>query len=303
MKQIKLGNTDLEVSEVCLGADGFGSKLPRELAFQVLDRFRDGGGNFIDTANIYVRDFDAGYSKSERILGEYLKSRGKDSLIIATKGAHPNPKTMHTSRISRDEISRDIDESLDSLGLEVLDFYWLHRDNPEMPIGEIIELMEDFVRDGKIRYYGGSNYSVDRVSEGTRYAAEHNLHGFSAISNMWSPAVQNAGHPLSADDTLVCFDDSRLDVFRGSSVAFVPYNSTAKGWFAKRAAGIRNERLDSVFDNETNLALLSKLETTAQNEEISVQTALLRHIRKYPVQIVPVTSVSKIEQFDDLLSV
>lgn len=303
MKQIKLGNTDLEVSEICLGADGFGSKLPRELALQVLDRFREGGGNFIDTANIYVRDFAAGYSLSERILGEYLRSRGKNSLIIATKGAHPNPKTMHTPRISRDEISRDIDESLDSLGLEVLDFYWLHRDNPEMPIGEIIELMEDFVRDGKIRYYGGSNYSVDRVSEGMRYAAEKGLRGFSAISNMWSPAVQNAGHPLSADDTLVCFDDKKLDVFRGSSVAFVPYNSTAKGWFAKRAAGIRNERLDGVFDNETNLALLSKLETAAQNEGISVQTALLRHIRRYPVQIVPVTSVSKIEQLDDLLSI
>ena len=157
MKQIKLGNTDLEVSEICLGADGFGSKLPRELAFQVLDRFREGGGNFIDTANIYVRDFAAGYSISERILGEYLRSRGKNSLIIATKGAHPNPKTMHTPRISHDELSRDIDESLDSLGLEVLDFYWLHRDNPEMPIGEIIELMEGFVREGKIRYYGGSN--------------------------------------------------------------------------------------------------------------------------------------------------
>ena len=303
MKQIKLGNTDLEVSEVCLGADGFGSKLPRELAFQVLDRFRDGGGNFIDTANIYVRDFAAGYSLSERILGEYLRSRGKDSLIIATKGAHPNPKTMHTSRISHDELSRDIDESLDSLGLDALDFYWLHRDNPDMPIGEIIELMEGFVREGKIRYYGGSNYSVDRVSEGMRYAAEHHLRCFSAISNMWSPAVQNAGCPLSADDTLVCFDDSKLDVFRGSSVAFVPYNSTAKGWFAKRANRIRNERLDSVFENATNLALLSKLEADAKDAGISVQTALLRHIGKYPVQIVPVTSVSKIEQLDDLLSI
>ena len=124
-----------------------------------------------------------GYSISERILGEYLRSRGKNSLIIATKGAHPNPKTMHTPRISHDELSRDIDESLDSLGLEVLDFYWLHRDNPEMPIGEIIELMEGFVREGKIRYYGGSNYSVDRVSEGMRYAAEKGLRGFSAISN------------------------------------------------------------------------------------------------------------------------
>ena len=303
MKQVKLGNTDLMTSEVCLGADGFGSKLPRELAFEVLDRFRDGGGNFIDTANIYVRDFDAGYSKSERILGEYLKSRGKDSLIIATKGAHPNPKTMHTSRITHDEIARDIEESLASLGLERLDFYWLHRDNPDMPIGEIIELMEGFVREGKIRYYGGSNYSKERVSDAAEYARTHGLHGFSAISNMWSPAVQNPGSPLSGDDTLVRFDDSQLNVFNDTGIAFVPYNSTAKGWFAKRAVGVRNERLDNVFENDTNLALLSKLEAIANEAGISVQTALLRHIRQYPVQIVPVTSVSKIEQLDDLLSI
>ena len=303
MKQVKLGNTDLIISEVCLGADGFGSKLPRDAAFEVLDRFRDGGGNFIDTANIYVRNFESGYSLSERILGEYLASRGKDSLIIATKGAHPNPKTMHTSRISHDEIARDIEESLMSLGLDHIDFYWLHRDNPDMPIGEIIDIMEGFVSEGKIRYYGGSNYARERISEAAGYAKAHGLSGFSAISNMWSPAVQNESSPLSKDDTLVCLNDSQLDVFESSDMAFVPYNSTAKGWFAKYSSGIKNERLDQVFVNETNLSLLHNLEKTASEEKISVQTALLRYIRAYPMQIIPVTSVSNLKQLDDILAV
>lgn len=296
MKRVILNKTELSVSEVCLGADGFGSKLDRDTAFDILDRFRDAGGNFIDTANIYVRDFAAGYSRSERMLGEYLKLRGRDSLIVATKGAHPNPATMHTPRINRTELECDLNESLASLGLDCLDFYWLHRDDGSMPIGEIIELLEEQVRAGRIRYYGGSNYSAGRMLEACEYAKAHGLHGFSAVSNMWSPAVQS--EPLSRDSTLVRFEDSDLPLFDETEMAFVPYNSTAKGWFAKTAAGTVNEKLAAVFDNEYNRKLYDKLSKTGE----PIQTALLRHIRSYRQQIIPITSVSRPEQLDGILS-
>lgn len=303
MKTITLDKTALKVSEVCLGGDVFGSKLDRDTTFRVLDRFREGGGSFIDTANVYSRDWANGYSVSERLLGEYLNSRGKDSLIIATKGAHPNPRTMHTPRINKTELERDIDESLRSLGLERIDFYYLHRDDPSMPIGEILELMEDFVRAGKIRYYGGSNYSAGRIREAGEYAREKGIAGFSGISNMWSPAEQNAAAPLCGDDTLVCFTDNDLPAVGECGIAFLPYNSTAKGWFAKRAAGAVSAGLDATFANSQNLALLEKLKSDAAEGGISVQTALLRHIRSRQEQIVPITSVSRIEQLDDILMV
>ena len=92
MKQKKLLGTELTVSEVCFGTAGFGSRVDRETAFLMLDRFVECGGNFVDTANVYSRDFEAGFSASARIIGEYLKSRGKHTLIVATKGAHPIPK-------------------------------------------------------------------------------------------------------------------------------------------------------------------------------------------------------------------
>lgn len=297
MKQVILNKTDLKVSEICLGADVFGSKFDRETAFGLLDRFRDAGGNFVDTANIYSRDFEAGFSRSERFLGDYLRSRGKSSLIVATKGAHPNPRTMHTPRISREELSRDIDESLCSLGLDCIDFYWLHRDDPAMEIGEIIELLEEFVRLGKIRFYGGSNYSRARMLEADRYARANGLHGFSAVSNMWSPATQNV--PYFGDDTLVSFDDGDLGLFDETQMAFVPYSSTARGWFSKKAAGEVSDRLREVYDNPHNNSLLEKLKETGK----PVQTALLEHIRSYPEQIIPITSVSRPEQLDDVLAV
>lgn len=297
MEQVTLNKTDLRVSEICLGADVFGSRFDRETAFGLLDRFRDAGGNFVDTANIYSRDFEAGYSRSERFLGDYLRSRGKSALIVATKGAHPNPKTMHTPRISREELTRDIDESLCSLGLDCIDFYWLHRDDPSMPIGEIIELLEEFVRLGKIRFYGGSNYSRQRLLEADEYAKAHGLHGFSAVSNMWSPAVQNV--PYFSDDTLVSFDDGDLGLFDSTGMAFVPYSSTARGWFSKRAVCVVGGKLSSVYENPQNLALLERLKGTGK----PVQTALLEHIRSYPEQIIPITSVSRPEQLDDILAV
>lgn len=98
MNLVKLHKCGLEVSEICLGADHFGTKFDRDAAFELLDRFRDAGGNFVDTANIYARDFENGFSRSERILSEYLKTRGKSSLVVATKGGHPNVKTMHTTQ-------------------------------------------------------------------------------------------------------------------------------------------------------------------------------------------------------------
>ncbi len=297
MKQKKLRRTDLTVSEICLGADHYGSNLDRDAAFRQLDKFREVGGNFVDTANIYCRDCEAGYSRSERILGEYLKSRGKSSLVIATKGGHPNPATKHISRLSRAEIEADLDESLRELGLDCIDFYWLHRDAPETPIGEILEILDELRKLGKIRYYGGSNYSYDRVVEGEKYAKAHGLQGFSGISNMWAPVKYNS--PLSQDTTLVCYGGLEMDRCFDMGLALVPYHSTAKGWFAKRAVGDPGERLTTALENATNLSLLEYLKKSG----VPVQTALLRYIIALPQEIVPITSTTSEEHLDEILSV
>lgn len=301
MKHIIMNKTGLDVSEICLGTDRFGTVYNREQAFELLDKFREVGGNFVDTANIYARDMQAGFSKSERILGEYLKARGRDSLVIATKGGHPNPATMHSTRLNRIEIERDLDESLLSLGLETIDIYYLHRDDPSMPIGEILEILEEMVRKGKIRFYGASNYTRNRLEESVKYAENNSLQGFSIVSNMWSPTVENI--PYSGDDTLVRFNNTELEFFKNTGIAFAPYSSTAKGWFAKKAAGDVPERLKKVFDNDQNNSLFELLNSRG----MPVQTALLEYIcsdeLNYGAQIIPVTSVTKPEQLDDLLKV
>lgn len=296
-----MNKTGLNASEICLGADRFGTVFNRQQAFELLDRFRDAGGNFVDTANIYARDMQAGFSRSEQILGEYLKSRGRDSLIVATKGGHPNPSTMHTPRLNRVEIEHDLDESLLSLGLDVVDIYYLHRDDPAMPIGEILEILEEMAVKGKIRFYGASNYTRERLEESVKYADEHGLQGFSIVSNMWTPAKENV--PLSGDDTLVRLKNSELEFFAKFRIPFAPYSSTAKGWFSKKAAGNVPDRLANVFENAENDSLFDRLSSRGK----PVQTALLEYIcddeLNSGAQIIPITSVTRPEQLGDLLKV
>ena len=124
MKYIKLRNTSLELSNICLGTASFGTRLSEPEIFEILDAFIEAGGNFIDTANIYGKWAEDKLNHSEQIIGKWLKSRNSyNKIIIATKGGHFDFDTPHISRVNKEDIQKDIEESLKSLGLDCIDFY------------------------------------------------------------------------------------------------------------------------------------------------------------------------------------
>lgn len=303
MKSVKLYGTKLTVSELCLGTAGFGKRLDKETAFDFLDRFVLAGGNFVDTANIYARDAEAGISRSEEVLGLYLKERPSSPLIIATKGAHYDLKTKE-KRVNKTCITADLEESLRTLGKECIDLYWLHRDDPEMPIEDIVDIMEGFVKAGKIRYYGASNYSIERLAKAKEYAKSTGVQGFSAASDYWTMLKENEGFPLSSDNTLVTLRNADLESFSALEIPLVPYSSTAKGWLAKGAENA-GENLNLSFDNEENAALRQEMIKKATEENCPLQTAFLRTMSKYGepfgLQIIPITACSNSSQLEELL--
>ena len=155
MKYIKLHDTSLVLSNICLGGGSFGTGLSESQTFEILDAFVEAGGNFADTANVYGKWAEDGKNHSEELIGKWIKSRNAyGKIIIATKGGHYDLSTPQLSRVNRSEVQKDIEESLKSLGIDSIDFYWLHRDNESKPAEEIIDFMEAFVKEGKIRYYG-----------------------------------------------------------------------------------------------------------------------------------------------------
>ena len=301
MKKVIINKTDLQITPICLGAASFGGRISEQLSFDILDRFADFGGNFIDTAAVYGQKESV--SMSELTIGKWLKTRNaKNTMIVATKGAHypihPKPDRS-ISRVNKRDVETDIHNSMKALGLDVLDFYWLHRDNPAIPIEEILNFMEDFKKEGLIRFYGASNYSLSRLEEAKKYSEKTGITGFSAVSNEWSPARKNPEHIKIGDPTLVRFSDSDLVSFKETGMSFIPYSSTAGGYFEKRAKNLLPPEKEQLYNNKHNDELYRKLADKAKETGKTIQAELFGHIiSEYDVQIIPITAVSNLEQLN-----
>lgn len=158
MKRVELAHTDLEVSRVCMGTMTFGSQTDGAAAARMVDRCIEAGIDFFDTANVYNQ------GRSEEILGAALGSR-RSEVVLASKvrGAMGDPVAY--SGLSRAAVRRALEESLRRLGTDYLDIYYLHQPDPDTPIEETLEVMEELRVEGKIRYPATSNYAAWQMCE------------------------------------------------------------------------------------------------------------------------------------------
>ncbi|NQU43712.1 aldo/keto reductase, partial [bacterium] len=142
MRSVHFPGTDLDPSVICLGTGGYGSSIPRDQSFQLLDGFFERGGSFLDSAHVYAAWIPNGAGASERTIGEWQEDRGvRDRIIIGTKGGHPELDKMRVPRLSPPEIERDLFESLERLRTDRIDLYWLHRDDPATPVDVIMDAL------------------------------------------------------------------------------------------------------------------------------------------------------------------
>lgn len=156
MKYRKLGNTGMVVSTFGLGTMYFGAETPESDAFAILDAFVDAGGNFIDTADAYVKTL------SEQIVGRWLAARPRDvtdRIVLATKGRVATSPDVNDSGLSRRHLHRALDASLGRLGVDTIDLYQLHAWDPHTPVEETLRFLDEAVRAGKIHYVGLSNFT------------------------------------------------------------------------------------------------------------------------------------------------
>lgn len=319
MNYVNLKDTDLNLSTICLGTDNFGTDLNEERAFEMLDAFVRGGGTFIDTANVYCRWIPGLNNCSEQIIGKWLKSRGAyKNVTIATKGGHYRVDTAEKlPRVNEADIREDLEESLRSLGLDVIDFYWLHRDDLNRPIEEIIDVLEKLKAEGKIRYYGLSNYRTDRLVRGKEYLEAKGLNGPYGVSNQWSMASINPGGNTNSDPTLVEFSKEEYSWHKETGVPVIPFSSTAKGFFERlKKAGVEvkdgqivssgnietiSEALRKAYLNEENLRAYEKLLGIQMETGHSLQALSVAYLISQPFQVFPISRTSNLEQLKDFL--
>ena len=151
-----LGRSGCAVSALCLGTMTFGNESDEKVSHAQLDRFVEAGGTFVDTADVY----SAG--ESERIIGRWLASRPADlteRIVIATKGRFPMATDPNGAGLSARHLTTALDASLHRLAVDAVDLYQAHAWDPLTPLDETLRVMDGFVRTGKIRYYGFSNFT------------------------------------------------------------------------------------------------------------------------------------------------
>lgn len=179
MEYNTLGKSGLLVSELCLGAMTFGNEMKEADSINMVHRFLDHGGNFIDTADVYVG------GESEKIVGKAIQER-RSEVVLATKvrmrvGPHPNDFGY-----SRRRIMEGIDQSLKRLNTDYIDLYQLHVWDHLTPIEETIRTLDDLVRSGKVRYIGCSNFLAWQMMKALSYSDFNNLVRFISIQPQYS---------------------------------------------------------------------------------------------------------------------
>ena len=182
MRHIHVKGSNIPVTTIIKGSDYLQLSNP-ELAYENIDYYLSLGGTTIDTAPIY------GLGESETIIGRYLQERGNRSQInILTKGGlHSN----NGAQLHEKDIINDLNESLERLQTDYIDLYTLHRDDPQLEVGYILDYLNKQIDAGRIRAIGASNWTAQRLEEANQYANQHGLIGFSFSSPNFSLAKAN----------------------------------------------------------------------------------------------------------------
>lgn len=284
----------LRVSPLCLGGNVFGWTADANASFQILDAFVEGGGNFIDTADAYS-SWVPGHrgGESETVLGGWLaRRRSHAGLVIATKVAkHPTHRGLRPSNLKI-----CLDGSRRRLGLETIDLYYAHEDDPDVPIAEWLGAFTAMISSGAIRHFGLSNFTTERINEVLAVAEAEGLAKPVAVQPQYN-LVHRAEVETSGLAELAASHD----------LALVPYYSLAAGFLTGKYRAddpIRGPRAARVKTYATPAGFTVVDELVAIADELGVEPAsvALAWLGSRPQVVAPIASASSVEQVPALLA-
>lgn len=301
MSRVRLPGIRLEVSPLCLGAVPLGAPLDQAASFALLDHFVELGGNFIDTARMYSDWIPGEKNRSERVLGDWLAARGnRDRVVVATKGMHPELSTAHIPRSSAEEIRADLEGSLRTLRVEAVDLYWLHRDDPARPVEHFVDLLNAFIREGKIRAYGFSNWTADRLRAAHDYARRSGQIPLAANQPFWCLGNRQSKPPPFLG--LAWLDRAVHEFQVETRIAVIPYTAQAKGFFTKALLPPEKQPRDFAeheFNTPPNQALARLVGEIARARGVTPNAVVLGYLWTRPFPVVPIVGASSPAQLDD----
>jgi predicted dehydrogenase/aryl-alcohol dehydrogenase-like predicted oxidoreductase len=271
MKYGRIEGLEKPVSRLVLGVD---NQTHWPHAAVMFDDFFERGGNCFDTAYIYGR------GECEKMLGHWVKNRGvRERIIILDKGAH-------TPYCNPEALVRQLQESLERLQTDYVDIYMLHRDNPAVPVGEFITALNEQQRAGRVRIFGASNWSLERIEAANAWAFERGLSGFAAISNNFSLARMVEPPWVGC---LSASDATWRAWLAKTQMPIMPWSSQARGFFTGRADP--NDRSDAelvrCWYSEDNFRRLERVNALARERGVLPINIALAYVLCQPFPTFP----------------
>jgi aryl-alcohol dehydrogenase-like predicted oxidoreductase len=302
MRTRLIPHTILEASVLCLGTAEFGSNVEDSVSETIINRYLEAGGNVLDTAEVYAAWIPGGSHRSEEFLGKWLRKRkSRDGLILSTKGAHPRLNSMHIPRMSKQDVESDLNSSLQRLGVDCVDIYWLHRDDVSTPVEEILLMLEEFRKSGKIRYAGFSNWTLARAEAARTAAMKLHVPGFIGSQNQWSLAKADASQ---GDPTWAYIDEALINWHTEHGFAAFPYTPQANGYFRRLENGSiaqASELVKALFHHPQNENRYKRIKALQSETGYHLGEIVLGYLLGQPFPVFPIVGPKKVADLEESL--
>ena len=298
MKYRNLGKTGLQVSELCLGAMTFGREADEPTSFQMLDRFVEIGGNFIDTANVYST------GGSEELLGRWFKGKQRDDIVLATKVRFNMGEGPNQHGLSRKHILSAVEASLRRLGTDYIDLYQVHMWDAATPLEETLQTLDGLVKAGKVRYIGASNFAAWQLQKAVDLSNQHGWEQFTCLQPLYNLLDRDIEWEL-------------VPVSVNEGLGIMPWSPLRGGWLSGKyhrgldaaVAGTRVEIADkrgwsetwAKYANEHTWSVIDTLGEVARETNKSPAQVALRWLLQRPGVTSPIIGARNMEQLDDNL--
>jgi len=312
MQTKRLGKSAIAVSTICMGTMTFGNQADEKMAFRILDKSLDAGINFFDTAENYpVPPKEEWAGVTEEIVGRWMKTKRRDELIIATKVCGPSHGWLKASQragmtaLDRHNITRAIEASLKRLDTDYVDLYQTHWPDHGTPYDETMEVLDELVRDGKVRILGCSNETSWGLMKSLAASERGGYARYQTIQN---------NHSLNNRR----FEDELAQVCRQENVSAIPYSPLAGGVLSGKyqggatpegarfsnylKIGGRQATMAKRFVNDKTLASTERFQAIANEAGISVVTLATAWSKQHDFVASTIVGATHEDQVDDIIA-
>lgn len=290
MQYTKIEGLDKPISKIVLGTPALPTENLKD-CYRILDDMYDLGVNTYDAAHVYGND-------GEAVVFKWAKERGlRDKIVLLSKCAHPNHLR---NRLTPFDVMSDVSDTLAKADGDYLDIYMFHRDDPSVAVGPVIETMNRLIEQKKIRTFGASNWTYERVKEANDYAEEHGLIPLTSVSPNFGLAEQ-IGDPWGEGCVSISGPKKKKarDFYEKQQIPIFSYSPLARGLFSGRVKSRDLEGAKRILDEpaikgylyDSNIERLRRIEIIADELGISVPQLALAWVFNQPLNVLAIAGV------------